>query len=185
MTTTQTNINGIDTEALRQMVENVKADHSKGITGFEVTTAWKGGTQTESRVSEWSLGGHKLAKDFTITIDEPPELLGTDAAANPQEFLLAAMNACMAATYVAACSVQGIELEHLEIRTEGELDLRGFLGLNKNVKPGYDELNYTVRIKGNGTQKQFDDVHQWVKATSPNYYNMANAIRLNSQLVVE
>ncbi len=94
------------------------------------------------------------------------------------------MNACMAATYVAACSMQGIALEHLEIRTQGELDLRGFLGLDPAVKPGYDQLEYTVRIKGNGSPRQFEAVHEWVKKTSPNYFNMANAIRLRSTLEI-
>jgi len=184
-TTTTAVINGIDTDALKQTMETVKNDPSTGIARFDVTTAWKGGAQSETRVKGWELGGKRLPKDFTIRIDEPPELLGTNTAANPQEYLMAAMNACLMATYVAACSAQGIELESLEIESRGELDLRGFLGLDKNVKPGYDEIDYRVRIKGDGTPQQFSAVHEWVKKTSPNYWNMANAIRLNAELVIE
>jgi len=185
METTTAKLNGIDTDALKQTMEAVKADHALGIARFQVTTDWKGdGPRSETRVDEWSLGGRRIPKDFTIEIDEPTELLGTNTAANPQEYLMAAMNACMLATYVAACSMQGIELEHLSIETSGELDLRGFLGLDKNVIPGYDQIEYKVRIKGNGTQKQFEQVHDWVKKTSPNYFNMASAIRLESELVV-
>lgn len=185
MSTVATKSNGIDTDALRQVMEDVKRDPSKGVAGFHVTTGWRGGTKSETRVDRWSLGGRKLAKSFTIPIDEPPELLGENTAANPQEYLLAAVNACMMATYVAAASMQGIELESLEIETRGELDLRGFLGLDENVKPGYDEIDYSVRIKGNGTAEQFETVHEWVKKTSPNYFNMANAIRMNAELIVE
>jgi hypothetical protein len=63
--------------------------------------------------------------------------------------------------------------------------VRGFLGLDKKVKPGCDEIEYTVRIKGNGTQQQFEAVHNWVMATSPNYWNMANPIKMKPTLVVE
>lgn len=181
-----TRINGIDTDALKQTMAAVKQDHRQGVVGFRVNTRWGGdGPASESRVTHWECAGQKLDRDFTIAIDEPPELLGKNTAANPQEHLLAAMNACMLATYVAACAMQGVELESLEIESHGELDLRGFLGLDKNVKAGYDEIDYTVRIKGNGTPRQFEAVHNWVKATSPNYFNMANAIRLNSKLVIE
>lgn len=178
-------INGIDTDALKATMDAVRRNPATGMARFNVTTEWKGGTRSETRVENWMLGGQVLPKNFTIRIDEPPELLGTSTAANPQEYLMAAMNACIMATWVAACSMQGIELEHLEIASEGDLDLRGFLGLNKNVKPGYDELRYTVRIKGNGTPEQYEAVHRWVEATSPNYFNMANAIRMNSRVVID
>lgn len=178
-------LNGIDTEQLRQTMDAVSANPESGIARFAVNTSWKGGTQSETRVDGWQLGGKQLPRQFTISIDEPPELLGTNTAANPQEYLLAAANACMMATYVAACSMQNIELESVQIETSGELDLRGFLGIDKNVKPGYDEVEYTVRIKGNGTREQFERVHEWVMKTSPNYWNLANPIRMVPRLVVE
>jgi uncharacterized OsmC-like protein len=135
-------------------------------------------------VEQWELGGQKLPRDFTFAIDEPSELLGGNTAPNPQEMLMAALNACMLVGYTAGCSLMGIELEKLEIKTEGELDLRGFLGLDESVKPGYDEIQYTVNIKGNGTPEQFQEIHKTVMATSPNYFNMAKPIKLNSKLVV-
>lgn len=186
MTTQQVEkTNGLDTVALKQMLGDVSEDHSKGIVKFGVTTAWKGGTVSETRVDGYELGGQRIAKDFTITIDEPKELLGSNTQPNPQEMLMAAFNACMLVGYVAGASVNGIELERLEIETEGQLDLRGFLGLDSSVKPGYDEIHYTVRIKGNGTPQQFKDIHETVMATSPNRWNIAEPIRLESELVVE
>jgi hypothetical protein len=63
--------------------------------------------------------------------------------------------------------------------------LRGFLGLDATVKPGYDEIHYTVRIKGDGKPEQFEKIHQNVIATSPNRFNLANPIKLTANLVVE
>ena len=98
---------------------------------------------------------------------------------------MAAMNACIMATWVAACSVNGIRLERLELETRGELDLRGFLAIDGHVKPGYDHVDFTVRIKGDGTPEQFEQIETFVRKTSPNFYNLANAITLNPTLVVE
>jgi len=86
---------------------------------------------------------------------------------------------------VAQCAVRGITLESLEIETEGEIDLRGFLGIDPEVANGYESLSYIVRIKGNATDEEFTEVHKAVQATSPNFYNVSQAVRLNPTLVVE
>lgn len=95
---------------------------------------------------------------------------------------MSAVNACMVVGYVAQASVRGITLESCRIETNGELDLRGFLGLADDVPPGYRQLNYAVRIKGDGTPEQFQEIHQAVMQTSPNYFNMARPIRMNGVL---
>ena len=120
-----------------------------------------------------------------LFVPEPNELLGEDTAANPQEYLMGAMNACILNTYVIAAAMKGIKLERVVMETEGELDLRGFLGIDKNVIPGYKELKYKVRLQGDGTKEQYEEVHKTVVATSPNYYNISRAIELNTELIVE
>ena len=176
--------NGIDVEALRQIVEEVSGDAAKGQVQFSVSTMWKGGTTSESRVDSWQLGGQTLPRNFTIRIDEPAELLGGNSAPNPQEMLMASLNACMMVGYVAGCAMKGIEIQELEISTSGGLDLRGFLGLDSSVKPGYHEIDYTVRIRAKGSRADLEEIHKTVMATSPNYWNVANPVKLNSKLVV-
>jgi len=183
--TTSKKVNGIDTDALRASIRTIAEDPSKGMTSWQVTTHWRGGTRSDTRVTGGCFGGRCVDKDFTIAIDEPHELMGTNQYANPQEHLMAAMNACILVGYVTACAMEGVELEDLRIETEGDIDLRGFLGLDPNVKPGYDTLRYTVYIKGKGTAEQFQRVHEKVTALSPNRYNVANPINLDSRMVVE
>ena len=177
-------INGIDTDAVKELIGKVANDSAEGQTRWKVATSWKGGAQTETHVDGYSIGGEYVKKDFTIRTDEPLELGGTNNHANPQETLMAALNACMTVGYVVGCAMEGIELEELRLETEGVIDLRGFLGLDPNVKPGYDEIQYTVHIRGNGTESQFRKIHENVIATSPNRFNVANPIRLKSELVV-
>lgn len=185
MQTIESNINGIDTEALKGVIAEVARKPEQGIAKFQVATQWKGGTASETTVRAFELGGQKHERNFSIRTDEPTELLGTNKSPNPQEVLMAGVNACMTVGYVGGCAMHGIELESLSIETHGRLDLRGFLGIDPTVPPGYRELQYTVRLKGKGTREQFQAVHETVMKTSPNFFNMANAIRMKPTLVVE
>jgi hypothetical protein len=87
--------------------------------------------------------------------------------------------------YAAQCAIRGIALKKLEIEIAGEIDLRGFLGIDPTVPPGYESLSYTVRIKGDATKQQFAEIHEAVMATSPNFFNLANAVALKPALVIE
>lgn len=178
-------INGIDTGYLKETIEAVAADPDKGMTRWNVATHWKGGTRSDTRVTSYEIGGQKVEKDYTIRIDEPEELGGSNQFANPQEYLLSAFNACMMVGYVALSALEGIELESVRIETNGDIDLRGFLGIDPSVAPGYEELEYTVHIKGNGTLEQFQKIHEMVCATAPNRHNLSKPIRMSSRLVVE
>jgi uncharacterized OsmC-like protein len=185
MTTAPKVVNGINVDGVFALIEGVRSDPAKGKTHWRVATAWQGQTCSRSTVDGFGIGGNEVARHFTIDIDEPPELGGSNRFANPQEHLIAALNACMTAGYVAQCAVHGITLESLVIETEGEIDLRGFLGIDPAVPNGYESLRYKVRIKGNGTKEQFAQIHEGVMATSPNFYNLSRPVALRATFVVE
>ena len=177
-------VNGLDLKALGDVVEAIEKDASQAKAAFEVTTRWAGQTRTESMVEGFALGGERVSRTHKIVADEPFELFGSDSAPNPQELLMAAFNACITVGYVAGASLKGITLNSLEIRTRGELDLRGFLGLSESVPAGYEEIQYEVRIKGDGSREQFEEIHHTVLQTSPNYFNISRPIRVNATLSV-
>ena len=176
-------VNGIDVAALRRTVAAVKDDPAQGKTRWNVSTRWVGGTRSDTRVTGYEIGGQRIEKDFTIQVDEPRELCGTNQFANPQEVLLASLNACLTAGYAVACALEGIAIEALTIETSGDIDLRGFLGLDASVKPGYDELVVTVRLKAAASPLQLERVHDFVCRTSPNRFNVFQPVRLRSRLV--
>ncbi|MFL6846116.1 MAG: OsmC family protein [Allosphingosinicella sp.] len=180
--TTRPPVNGLDVAALEDTVAAVSADSRLGQVAFRVKTEWKGQCKSESTVDSYTLAGEVIPRSFTIVADEPHELLGTNAAPNPQELLMSAVNACMMVGYVAQASVRGITLDGCRIETEGELDLRGFLGIDENVPAGYRRISYTVFLEGDGSREQFEEIHQAVMATSPNYFNMAQPIQMVGRL---
>src|SRR5262245_54169271 len=178
------NTNGIDVAALRDFVGQVAAQPAAGIATFAVATTWEGGTRTRTRTLPITLGTASLDRPFVIEADEPPELLGANTAANPQELLLAALNACVAATYVANAAAMGIELESLRIRTTGTLDLRGFLAIDPEINPGYDQIEYDVQLAAKAPAAQLQALHEHVQRTSPNHHNFARAIALRTKLTI-
>ena len=177
-------VNGINVDDLFALIEGVRRDPAKGKTNWRVATTWQGQARSRAQVESFEIGGERVPRRFSIDIDEPCELGGTNCFPNPQEHLIAALNACMTVGYVAQCAVRGITVESLEIETDGEIDLRGFLGIDPAVPQGYENLSYTGRIKGNGTKEQFAEVHKAVMATSPNFYNLSRPVVLKPALVV-
>jgi len=91
----------------------------------------------------------------------------------------------MTVGYAANAAVMGIDLENLEIKSEGDLDLRGFLGLDPTVKPGYDEVRYTVTIRTSAPSEQVQILLKGVMATLPNFFNFANPITMKPELRIE
>ena len=178
-------VNGLNLDDLFALIDSVKRDAANARTSWRVATRWLGQTRSRAEVTGFEIGGERVPRRFTFDIDEPYELGGGNRFANPQEHLIAALNACMTVGYVAQCAVRGIVLEHLEIETTGEIDLRGFLGIDPGIANGYESLSYTVRIKGSGTPQQFAEIHEAVMATSPNFYNLARPVSLKPTLVVE
>jgi uncharacterized OsmC-like protein len=179
--TVRTVVNGIDLDALDELADRARDDARSANAGFRVLTEWTGQTRSESTVASFTCGGEPIPRNFTIVCDEPRELLGQDSAPNPQELLLSALNACMVVGYVAQAAVRGVNLRDCRIETEGELDLRGFLGLDA-VPPGYRRINFTVHLEGDATREQLEDVHEAVMRTCPNYFNMAQPIQMCGRL---
>jgi uncharacterized OsmC-like protein len=178
-------MNGIDVPALRAFVNGVEDNPDRRMVRFKVTTEWRGQTKSVGTVSGYVLGGKEFSRHFEIHADEPCELLGGNTAPNPQELLIAALNACLSIGYSANAAAVGIELQKLQIESEGELDLRGFLGLDSAIKPGYEEVRFTVRIKSSAPRSKLEELHQSVIRTSPNFSNFATAIRMVPNLVID
>lgn len=183
--TTTNRVNGLDLDALGEVIRDIERDPAKALVEFRVTSKWQGQTRSRAKVDSYTIGGKLIERSFAIDVDEPFELLGENTAPNPQEMLMTAFNACIMVGYVAGAAVKGIKLDRITIETKGRLDLRGFLGIDEAVPPGYETIHYVVRIKGQGTPAQFREIHETVMRTSPNYFNLSRPIKIDADLRVE
>ena len=123
-----------------------------------VHTSLVPGTATEVQVT---------AGEHAFTIDEPPALGGTDRGANPVEHLLAALGSCQVITVQVWAQQLGIDVEAVEVDLSGELDLRGFLGLSDEVRPGFSSIDVAVVIQGPEAPERYQELIEAVERHCP------------------
>lgn len=143
-------VNGVDTTALMQTVTAIRDTPALGACRFRASNVWLDGTHNRSRVSAFHGACQEIAhaQTFTLDADEPAILAGGDRGANPVEHLLHALASCLTTSMVAHAAVRGIRIERLEAELEGDLDLRGFLGLDASVPKGYTAIRARFRAQG-------------------------------------
>lgn len=154
---------------LRQVEENPE----KAKFSFAAKTVWKGGAATET-----------IARDRVIAADEPEAFGGGDSAADPVELLLAALTGCVSIGLVTQAAKRGVDFEDFEIEVTGDLDLRGYLGLDEDVRPGYTNLQYVVRVKSDAPAEVLEDILGAAERTSPMFDNIRNGVPISSRLEI-
>eukprot|EP00750_Incisomonas_marina_P015449 INCI18288.1.p1 GENE.INCI18288.1~~INCI18288.1.p1 ORF type:complete len:210 (+),score=42.73 INCI18288.1:96-725(+) len=104
---------------------------------------------------------------FTIDVDEPKGLGGTDTAPNPVEILLGSLGSCQEITYKAYAQALGLNVSKVSVDLDGEIDLRGFLGVDPNVRPGFHTIRGTVNIQSTATDEELQNLKSIVDAHCP------------------
>jgi uncharacterized OsmC-like protein len=180
--TPSTALNGIEPAALAAAVTAVAENPALGAIAFRARTHWQGQLRSTTEIDGHELGGQRFQRRHRIASDEPLEVFGTDSAPNPQDLLLAALNACMMVGFVVGATARGIRLDSLQIESSAALDLRGAFGIDPDVPPGTDRIRYVVRVKGDATREEFEEIHREVMARSPNRWHLSVAIPLEAEL---
>lgn len=88
------------------------------------------------------------ARGFRIIFDEPEDAGGADTGMNPVEGLLCSLGACNAIATIIFAGMEGVALDSLQVDLEGDIDTDGFLGINPDVRNGFQEVRFSVRAKG-------------------------------------
>ena len=143
--------NGVDTQQMYGTLDAIKDDPSLGRFQFRVSNRWIDGSHNRSTIQGFYGAGQEdttRAQPFLVDSDEPPVLLGENRAPNAGEFALQALAACLAGTVVYHAAARGIALDGLETTIQGDLDLHGFLGLDSNVRPGYQQIQVSIKVAG-------------------------------------
>ena len=107
-------------------------------------------------------------RDFPeISIDEPPELGGTDHGPNPVEIILVALGTCQEIVYRAYAAVMGIELESVKVDVRGYLDLHGLFALDDSIPAGYQKVIFETEIKSSASREQLTQLAKMVESHCP------------------
>ena len=171
-------INGVSVDGLAATIEAVKATPEIAKFKFNIRNKWKDGGQNASTVAEYYGVGQKQARPqaFVLEADEPATLLGKDTAANPVEYLLHALAACMTSSMVYHAAARGIQIDAVESSFEGDIDLHGFLDLKSDVRKGYEGIRVKFRIKANVSDAELQRIVQLGPKYSPVFDSVTNGV---------
>ncbi|MET7769496.1 OsmC family protein [Nocardia sp. NPDC005366] len=134
----------------------VAGDPAAALVVFRAT-----GTPEGAVGSAISLGRH------TLRVDEPPTLGGAGTAPNPVEVYLSSLISCQVVTYRFWAQRLGITIDELSIDAEGDLDVRGFFGLDDTVRAGFQAVRVTVRVSGPETAQRYAELQEAVDKHCP------------------
>jgi uncharacterized OsmC-like protein len=119
---------------------------------------------------------------MVFEIDEPPVLCGTNLGVNPVEFLLVALSGCLTTSMIAHAAARGIEIRKVESRYEGDLDVRGFLGMSDDVPVAYQKIGVYFNIDADIPEDRKEELVEMAKKYSPVYNSITKPISVSVQL---
>lgn len=163
-------VNGLDVQAAFDTIDAVTADPGLAKFQFRATNTWIGGGANRSTIRDFFGAGREddsRETSFEFVNGEPPVLLGNNEGANPVEFLLHALAGCVTTTLVLHATARGITIRHLSTRLEGDLDIRGLLGLDETVSPGYEQIRILMSIDADCSEEALEDLMAVARAHSP------------------
>ena len=172
-------INGFDVQAAADLIGAIRADESLAKFQFRAHNTWISGAENRSRIQDFYGYGQEdtsRTEPFEFTNDEPPVLLGHNKGANPVEFLLHALAGCVTTTLVMHAMASGITIHELSSELEGDLDLRGILGLDDSVSPGYEQIRIRFHVKAECTDEELDDLIRYAQQHSPVFNTVSQPV---------
>jgi uncharacterized OsmC-like protein len=143
-------------EIIAETQANLRADAANANAVFSVDSRQVENLRSEAKI-----------RQFSLTVDEPPTLGGSDAGPNPVELILAGLATCQEITYRAYATALGVPLESVSVKLDGVLDLRGFFAIDERVRSGFTGVRGTVTLKSSASKEELAKLKEIVDAHCP------------------
>lgn len=170
--------NGVDTPTLLATIAAVGAQPELAKFQFRATNSWMSGTHSRTTMFTFSgAGGEHTHKMATMADgDHPAVLCGKDEGPTPVEWILHALATCLTAGIGNIAAARGVTLTKVESMLEGDIDLRGILGLSREVRNGFQSVRVTFVIEGDAPKAKLEEIVQQAKARSAVFDIITNGI---------
>lgn len=143
-------VNGVNVGTVMGVIGSVQERSANAQFQFRLRNRWVDGGLNRSQIKSYLAVGREddtRIEPFVVDADEPAVTAGGDSAPNPMEFVLHSLASCLTSTMVYHAAVQGIEIESVESSLEGDIDVRGMLGLSDEVRKGYHHVRVRMLVK--------------------------------------
>jgi uncharacterized OsmC-like protein len=171
-------VNGVDVDKLAETIHNVRQQPELAEFHFRATQEWIEGAHARTTIDNFYGAGQdtRHAQSYTLDVDEPAMLLGTDQAPNPTEALLHALASCLGTTFVYHAAARGVTIDGLRVELEGDLDLRGFLGISDDVRRGFQDIRVTFDVDADAPPETIEELCQMAQRYSPVFDSVTNPV---------
>ena len=169
-------VNGVNVSKLFETVGVIKEKPEIAKFNFKAKGKWINGGHNRTTINEFygACQTFKRSQPFVFEKDEPPVLLGEDHGANPVEYVFAALDGCLTTSLIYHAAAQGIKIDEVETSFSGDLNLHGFLGLNENIRNGYEKIKVTFKIKADASKEKLQELVQLAQKRSPVFDIVSN-----------
>ena len=163
--------NGVNTAALFATLDAVKAAPEAARFQFRAGNDWVSGTHSRGTNYGYYGVGEERAHErtFTFDADHPAVLVGKDNGPTPVEFVLHALAACLTAGLANIAAARGVTLTEVRSTVEGDIDLNGILGLDPEVRNGYQGITVRFSVKGDAPAEKLRQIVEQSRARSAVY----------------
>jgi uncharacterized OsmC-like protein len=149
--------NGVDTQRLFGTLDAIKAEPSIATFQFRARNRWIDGAHNRTTIRDFYAANQEdtsRVEGFVLDAGEPAILLGTDTGPNPAEYLLHALAACLTTSLVYVAAARGVHLTEVESTVEGDMDVRGALGLSDEYRNGFERIRVSFRVEGDAPEEK-------------------------------
>jgi uncharacterized OsmC-like protein len=167
-TTERFPLNGVDVPTLFATLDAVRDAPEAARFQFRAVNRWVSGTHSRTTIDGFFGVGQEQQhrREYVLEADHPEVLVGSDAAPSPVEAVLHGLAACLTAGIGNIAAARGIALTSVESRLEGDIDLRGLLGLSDEVRNGFERIRVHFHLAGDATDEQLRAVVEQSRARS-------------------
>lgn len=182
MTTTTTIRNGVPTDKLFGTLAKLQEQPELAAFRFTAKNQWINGTHSASTVHEWHGVGtdHTHPEAWTFNADHPT--LGTGQGPTPQEYLLHALAACITGGVATIAAARKIELTSVESSVQGDIDVRGVLGLDPEIRNGFSAIRVSFRVEGEASAEDLRGLVEASVARSAIYDMVVNGTSVSVEV---
>ena len=150
--------NGVNVEALLAAREVLKGAPQAAKFTWRASCKWKNGTHSRTDIQGFhGLGEEQKHKtEFSFEADHPEIFASEDLGATPVELVLVGLASCLTAGVAAVAQNRGIQLRSVEAKLEGAMDIQGILGIDSDVRNGFDDIKVTFKIDADASKKDIE-----------------------------
>ena len=176
--------NGVNVQALLDAREALKGAPEAAKFTWRASCKWQNGTHSQTNVHGFfGLGQEQQHKTETSFDADHPEIFASeDKGITPIEYVLVGLASCLTAGVAAVAQNRGIQLRSVESRLEGKMDIRGILGIDSDVRNGYDDIKVTFKIDSDASKPELEAIVAQSQKRSAVYDVITNPVNVTVEV---